>query len=470
MSEACFATAGIVRGGTAGGSIQSFLAVFADTHAAIPSEVSVVRCLACLILALSPWVLAARTVAADDGPVVWEAHGQTMGTSYSVKVFDPPADFPQDWQNQIDRELRRVNDQMSTYLKSSEISRFNASDSTQWFDVSPETAKVVAASLEIHELSQGAFDITVAPLVDLWSFGPGKRTARPPDPDVVERSLAQIGSRKLSARLEPPAIRKADPGLTIDLSGIAKGHGVDRMIELLGRMGAADVFVEIGGEVRATGDKAGLPWMVGLQQPDIAGAVVAIAHPLRDQAVATSGDYRNYFEFEGQRYSHTLDPRTGRPVIHALASVSVFAHDCMRADAWATAISVLGPEQGLRVARELELDALLMIREDSGTVSSIGTGALATVVGPASAPQDLTEPATRNSLLQNWLTVASIGLVVFAVVLGAMAIGVLFGRRSISGSCGGLANQRNADGETSCSLCSDPGNACRELQEKMQSK
>lgn len=428
-----------------------------------------------LLIALVALELVARSSSsAATDPVMLQARGQTMGTSYIAKVFNPPAGFPEDWKQQIDLELRRVNDQMSTYVESSEISRFNASDSTQWFDVSPATAMVVATSLEIYERSQGGFDITVAPLVNLWSFGPGKRTATPPDSDTIGQAMQRIGSDKLSVRLEPPAIRKADGAITIDLSAIAKGHGVDRIVELLQRLGARDTFVEIGGEVRATGDKAGSPWKVGLQQPDVAGEVVAIAHPLRDEAVATSGDYRNYFEYQGQRYSHTIDPRTGHPVTHSLASVSVFAPDCMRADAWATAINVLGPEAGLRVASEQQIDSLLMIRDRSGVITSVGTGALAAVASaPPVGPQGATSsaaPVGGKATMQNWLMIALIAAVAFAVAIGAMAIGVLFGRRSISGSCGGLANRRNADGEVSCSLCSNPENACRELRERMQTK
>ncbi len=416
---------------------------------------------------LTAWNLSAT---AAGGAEVLEARGQTMGTTYSVKVFDPPQDFPQDWQHQIDRELRLVNDQMSTYLQSSEISRFNDSRSSDWFDVSRETALVVAKALEIHRLSEGAFDVTVAPLVDAWSFGPGKRTAQPPQPEVIEQLLAQIGSEKLVARLDPPAIRKSDPQLAVDLSAIAKGHGVDRVVELLASLGASNTFVEIGGEVRATGDKAGKPWTVGLQQPDAIRSTVAVAQPLRDQAVATSGDYYNFYEFEGRRYSHTIDPRTGRPVEHALASVSVLAADCMTADAWATALDVLGPEAGLRIAQDLQLDALFMIRGDAGEISSVGTGQLAAATADTATASAASNADSGRTAMQNWLAISVVGAVVLGVVIGGMAIGVLFGRRAISGSCGGLANERNAEGETSCSLCSNPANACRELKEKMQAR
>jgi thiamine biosynthesis lipoprotein len=416
-----------------------------------------------------------------------------MGTAYMVKIFDPPAELDADWEQRVDAELRRVNDQMSTYLESSELSRFNASASTDWFGVSEETAMVVAKSLEIHRLSGGAFDVTVAPLVNVWSFGPGKRSLTPPDDATIESLRTKIGSVDLAARLDPPAIRKSRPELTIDLSAIAKGHGVDRVVALLNRLGAANVFVEIGGEVRVTGDKAGRPWTVGIQKPDVAGEVVAVAYPLRDRAVATSGDYRNFFEFDGKRYSHTIDPRTGRPVDHNVASVSVLADDCMTADAWATAFNVLGTDASREMADSLGLHTLIMSRDANDQVAMVGTGDLAefsnpatagpatagpATAGPATAGPVASDPAAADAAkagqepggMRGLVGVVLIVFVAFAVVIGGMAIGVMFGRRSISGSCGGLANRRDPDGNVSCALCSNPDNACRELKEKMQSK
>ncbi|HBJ38047.1 MAG TPA: thiamine biosynthesis protein ApbE, partial [Planctomycetaceae bacterium] len=324
-----------------------------------------------------------------------------MGTSYMVKIFDPPRDLAADWREQIDAELRRVNDQMSTYLESSELSRFNRSDSTDWFEVSPETVMVVAKSLEIFELSGGAFEITIAPLVNAWSFGPGKRQNSPPDDATIASSLENVGSDAISVRTDPPAIRKSNPRLTIDLSAIAKGHGVDRIVGLVNRLGARNVFVEIGGEVRVTGDKAGKSWTVGIQKPDVAGEVVAVAYPIADQSIATSGDYRNFFEYEGVRYSHTIDPRTGRPVNHDLASVSVVAQDCMTADAWATALNVLGTDEGLKLAEKVGLNTLLISRVAAGGYKAAGTGTLAALATSSSesSTQLTTEKAAENPSL-----------------------------------------------------------------------
>lgn len=419
-------------------------------------------------------VLCRPAIAQNETPIL-ETRGQTMGTTYMVKIFVPPQDLASDWREQIDAELRRVNDQMSTYLESSELSRFNRSESTDWFEVSPETAMVVAKSLEIFELSGGAFEVTIAPLVNAWSFGPGKRNPSPPDDATIASSLENVGSSDVSVQNDPPALRKSNPKLTIDLSAIAKGHGVDRVVAVLNRLGAKNVFVEIGGEVRVTGGKADKPWTVGIQMPDVAGDVVAVAYPIAEKSIATSGDYRNFFEHEGVKYSHTIDPRTGRPLQHDLASVSVVADDCMTADGWATALNVLGADEGLELATKLGLDTLMISRTADGGYKAVGTGALAELADPASesttqVAANQTKDNASPTILQAWLPILAFCFVAFAGVLTAMAVGVMAGRRSISGSCGGLANKREPDGSIACALCSNPDNACKELKAKMQAK
>ena len=240
--------------------------------------------------------------------------GATMGTTYMVKVHSPPEqpDWASETETAIDRELRSVNDQMSTYLKSSELSQFNASESTDWFEVSADTAGVVAAALELSEKTDGAFDVTVGPLVDRWSFGAGERKNDVPSETELDELQKSVGYQHLEARLDPPALKKDIADLRVDLSSIAKGHGVDRIVDLLAGRDAENVFVEIGGEVRVTGDKSGESWKVGIQRPDAGGQELMVAHKIRDAAMATSGDYRNFFEVDEQRYSHTIDPRTPR--------------------------------------------------------------------------------------------------------------------------------------------------------------
>lgn len=307
-------------------------------------------------------------IGGDDVSVL-EAYGRTMGTTYMVKIASPPDQFPEDWKTQIDRELRLVNDQMSTYLTSSELSRFNASESTDWFSVSPETASVVQTAKDIHTASVGAFDVTVGPIVNLWSFGPETRSRSVPNQAEIDRRLRLVDSTAIEVRVDPPAIRKRIPGQYIDLSAIAKGHGVDRVVQLLEGLGCENLFVEIGGDLRVTGRRGSRLWTVGVQKPDGRSLDLILAVPLEDAALATSGDYRNYFQENGQRFSHTIDPRTGTPIQNTLASVSVIAENCMLADAWATAINVLGPDQGMEFAASNDLDVLLIIREEDRFVT-----------------------------------------------------------------------------------------------------
>ncbi|MEO9595302.1 FAD:protein FMN transferase [Rhodopirellula bahusiensis] len=405
--------------------------------------------------------------------------GATMGTTYMVKVHSPPEEA--DWESEtvaaIDRELRSVNDQMSTYLKSSELSQFNDSDSTEWFDVSADTAGVVAAALDLSEKTGGAFDVTVGPLVDRWSFGAGERTNDVPSEDELEELKKSVGYQHLQSRLDPPALKKDIAGLRVDLSSIAKGHGVDRIVELLKRGGAENVFVEVGGEVRVAGDKSGDSWKVGIQQPDAGGRELLVAHKIRDAAMATSGDYRNFFEVGDQRYSHTIDPRTARPVTNGLASVSVITETCMLADGWATALNVVGQEEAMRLARENELSVLVVQRLNSGFVSS-GTGELAEYadadvsadVAGADAATTEAEKAEAKTFTQRMAPVLLMTGLTFGAVLLAMAVGVIFGRQAISGSCGGLNAKVDEDGVSRCTMCSTPSEACQELRDKMVEK
>jgi thiamine biosynthesis lipoprotein len=402
-----------------------------------------------------------------------------MGTTYMVKVHSPPeqADWESETATAIERELRSVNDQMSTYLKSSELSLFNASDSTDWFDVSADTAGVVAAALELSEKTDGAFDVTVGPLVDRWSFGAGERKNDLPSEAELTELMQGIGYQHLQSRLDPPALKKDIAELRVDLSSIAKGHGVDRLVELLAGRGAENVFVEVGGEVRVAGDKSGQSWKVGIQKPDAGGQELLVAHKIRDAAMATSGDYRNFFEVDEQRYSHTIDPRTGRPVTNGLASVSVITDSCMLADGWATALNVVGYEDAMRLARENDLSVFIVQRFNDGLVSS-GTGELA-----GYADVDETEPSKGResssaqstgsedqTFAQRMAPVLLMTGITFGAVLLAMAVGVIFGRQAISGSCGGLNAKVDEDGVSRCTMCSTPSEACQELRDKMAEK
>ena len=326
-----------------------------------------------LLALLASLALAGCAADSPAAPELVEFRGATMGTTWLVKLPALPSGHTREQiQAEIERRLETVSGQMSTYRPDSELSRFNAYDGTDWFPVSADTARVVSAALQVSEASGGAFDVTVGPLVNLWDFGPEHRDARLPSDEELAAARARVGYRMLEVRPEPPALRKSDPAVYVDLSAIAKGFGVDAIVEYLGSIGCESYFAEIGGEIRARGTKPdGSGWKIGIEapasdrfSPRAAQRIVT----LDGQAVATSGDYRNYWELQGRRFSHTIDPRTGRPVEHRLASVSVLAGDCMSADAWATTLMVLGPDDAYNLAVEKNLAVLLIIREDDGFV------------------------------------------------------------------------------------------------------
>ena len=309
-----------------------------------------------------------ETPAPVDEPV--QITGQTMGTYYSVKLAEAAGSGTTDaaeLQAAIDEVLVQVNRQMSTYDPESELSRFNGADSTDPFPVSADTAFVVARALEIGVATQGAFDVTVGPLVNLWSFGPEARPQRVPDAAELEGARADVGADLLETD-GASSLRKERPGVYVDLSGIAKGFGVDRVAALLDQRGYSAYLVDIGGEMRARGRKAdGEPWRIAVERPTTGDRTAQRILELEDVAVATSGDYRNYFEADGVRYSHTIDPRSGAPIRHRLASVTVLGEDCTAADGWATALMVLGEQEGYTVAEERGIAALMLVRAEDGT-------------------------------------------------------------------------------------------------------
>jgi thiamine biosynthesis lipoprotein len=293
--------------------------------------------------------------------------GSTMGTYYSVKYL-PAADnaITEDVvQATLDTALATVNQQMSTYIPDSEISQFNRSTDTSWTDVSEDFAYVISVAQTVAEASDGAFDVTIGPLIELWGFGVRQQNDAVPTPSEIEAAKARTGYHKLQYKQRPPLIRKTEPELQISLSAIAKGFGVDKLIVTLQKMGIQNAMVDIGGEIRTMGLNNGKPWVIGVNTPTAAGGVATKLF-MQDDAMATSGDYNNYFEKNGVRYSHTIDPQTGSPISHKLASVSVITPECTHADAWATALNVLGPEAGLKLARRLELPVFMLVKADSG--------------------------------------------------------------------------------------------------------
>lgn len=294
--------------------------------------------------------------------------GPTMGTTWTLRVVPDasPAD-PDALRTLVETALAEVDATMSTYRPDSAVSRFNASESTGWIPVPASLAAVVAESLRIGEATGGAYDITLAPLVSLWGFGSGTPRSQPPAEMDIVAAQAVTGRRHLAVRLEPPALRKALPGLTLDLDSIAPGYAVDLVAGRLQAAGQSRYMIEIGGEVRVLGRNArDQPWRIGVERPDEAGRSVTRVLALESAAISTSGDYRDFFEAGGTRYSHTLDPRSGRPVTHGLASVTVLRPTAAEADGLATALTVLGPEEGYALAERNGWAALFIERAPEG--------------------------------------------------------------------------------------------------------
>jgi len=296
--------------------------------------------------------------------------GSTMGTVYAVKIVQVDLQktgiIPESFQNQIDSLLDELNNQMSTYIPESQISRFNRYQGTDWFPVSRDLFLVIRKALDISRMSNGAFDITVGPLVNLWGFGPEERHELVPTRREIRNRKRLVGFQKIHVRRDPPAVRKDLPGVYCDLSAIAKGFGVDKLCGYLESRGLNNFLVDIGGEIKTRGrNHLGKLWKIGVATPSEQTGIQKVV-PLENTAVATSGDYHNYFEIDTIRYSHAIDPRTGRPVTHHLASVTVVADSCMLADGLATAIDVMGPEAGYNFALKKELPVFLIVRGKSG--------------------------------------------------------------------------------------------------------
>jgi thiamine biosynthesis lipoprotein len=256
---------------------------------------------------------------------------------------------------------------MSTYDPQSELSRFNAVSSADWVSVSVDLYTVMAHAHAVSDLTGGAFDVTVAPLVNAWGFGPDFLTGEPATADRSHMANPETGYKRIELRNDPPGMRKQAAHMSIDLSGIAKGFGVDEIAELLDGYGIASYLVEIGGEVRGHGTRPdGKPWRIAVEHPAIGMQRLDGIVELADLSIATSGDYRNFYVENGQRYSHTIDPLTAAPVKHGLASVSVVDPSAMHADAMATALMVLGPERGFALAQEHGMAAAFVVRRDGG--------------------------------------------------------------------------------------------------------
>jgi thiamine biosynthesis lipoprotein len=322
-------------------------------------------------------VLTAALACGGDREAVREFSGPTMGTSYSVKLVAPP--LTPDARARIAAAIRDrlavVDRLMSTWNPDSELSRFNRHGDLSPFRVSPPTLEVFRIARSVSVLSSGALDVTAGPLIAAWGFGAGASSREPPSAAELARLSPRVGWQRVRIDPASSSLVKTHPETTCDLSAVAKGYAVDLVGRELAALGYADFLVEVGGELKARGHNArGEPWRVAIESPDArGGAGIARTVRLRDQAVATSGDYRDFHERDGVRISHIIDPRSGRPIEHGLASVSVVDDAAARADGLATALMVLGPEKGWELAVREGLAAYFMVRDVDGTLTARAT-------------------------------------------------------------------------------------------------
>ncbi len=310
-------------------------------------------------------------LAACEGPEreTWRFGGQVMGTGYQVTLVAPPRGLSREIaEAAVAEPLVRTDRLLSTYKRDSELSLFNRAEAGAWVAVSTLTVEVADLSLAVSRETGGRFDPTIGPLVDLWGFGPGESPSEVPSDEAINSALARVGHRHLQVRRQPPALRKSRPGLQLDFSAVAKGYGADLAAERLAVLGVNDFLVEVGGEIRLAGrNPRGKAWRIGIEVPDAPrGTAIRTLSLQGAAALATSGDYRNFFEIGGRRYAHILDPATGRPSLSAPASVTVIAQGAARADALATALLLMSPEEGIAFAEERGLAVLLLRRGEGG--------------------------------------------------------------------------------------------------------
>jgi len=365
----------------------------------------------------------------DGGTRTVEFRGDVMGTTWSVKIarVGEHTDLAA-LAAGIQSVLDDVDAHMSTWKRDSELSRFNADRTTDWFPLSGDTRIVLREALRVSAATDGAFDVTVGPLVDAWGFGP--QPAAPPSEEALRRAQVRVGWRRLELRRAPPALRKTRADVEVDLSGIAKGHAIDRVVAYLEARERADFVVELGGEVAARGTRApGAAWTAGIEHPRTAGHPVCRVVRLENIALATSGDYRRFHLQDGRRVAHVLDPRTGRPVRHGLASVSVLADTAMQADAWATALLVLGPEEGLSLAQREDLAVLMLGWEGEQLVERSTLRFRQCLVRDAA-----TQPREAGGLLRGGITLLA-GFLLMGLAALALALR-RFPRRCPAGCAG----------------------------------
>lgn len=313
--------------------------------------------------------------------------GRAMGTTYRIKYWGSGQGTEQHVHEAVETLLAEFDLQMSTYRVDSELSRFNRASSGEWFPVSRRTAYVAGEAVRYCELTGGALDVTVSPVLRLWRFdAQGKQASapfQPPSDEEIRSAMSLVGPGRLRVRQDPPALWKEQAGVEVDFSALAPGFAVDLMIELLQSLGFADAMVECGGEVRAAGTRpGGTPWRIGVERARPAGErpLVRIVS-LRDLALTTAGDYRNFRTDDKQGYTHIIDPRTGRALPYRGVSVTVVAETCLEADALDTALMVMGPGEGRRWCDARNIAAMFQY-EEAGQPVVVETARFKKIFGP----------------------------------------------------------------------------------------
>ncbi len=299
--------------------------------------------------------------------------GKTMGTYYSIKIMSGRDDIkPSVIKQDVDVRLKMVNKSMSCFLPQSEISRFNRTRAGEVFKISNDFYYVMLQSEKLFKLTNGAWDGTVKPLVDIWGFGTKKDIRKIPDKNEIKLLLRRTGFNKIIIKKD--ALEKKISSVTLDLASIAKGYGVDAVGELLKNLGFNNFIVDIGGEVIAAGEKNhGHPWIIGISKPNdtFSFQMMYKKIKLRDRAIATSGDYRNFFQIKGRTYSHIINPATGYPINNGVVSASVIAENCTFADGLATALMVMGHKKGLKLVNRLKnTECLIIVKEKDGRLTN----------------------------------------------------------------------------------------------------
>ncbi len=313
--------------------------------------------------------------------------GQTMGTTYAVKLVSARPLSKSLWRKKIDLRLEQVNARLSMYRKNSELSRFNAAPTGQMFRVSQDFYQVIGQCRNLYILTDGAWDGMVKPLVDLWGFGTKGRRTTPPEPGQIKTALAHIGFDKLE--IGDHILTKTVPGITLDLGSIAKGYGVDQIARLIRQSGIENYLVEIGGELSAAGkNKHRKTWTVGIANPEKGVLASGLYQQVRleNKAIATSGNYRNYFEKDGHTYSHIISPKTGYPVENDVVSASVISDTCTLADGLATALMVMDPSQSIALINRLDNTDCLIIRQNGKTRTPLRSSGFKSYERPMGRP------------------------------------------------------------------------------------